>query len=203
MNRMGSCYSKGRKSNSVEVDVRIKDSSGSGSGGGSETTRRSKSRRKKSRGKEIIEIPGRMCINASSKIACLHTQQGKKGTNQDAMLLWEVRFIYLFTLFTLSIPNLNTQLVFYRISVREVIQYFVGYLTVMVLSVTWWLRKSAILSLSYYLLSGKQGPITLKKLMMMMIMNGVISHWRPMMTKTKTITNSHSQTCIYLLNIPS
>ncbi|EXB38281.1 putative protein phosphatase 2C 6 [Morus notabilis] len=33
----------------------------------------------------------RMCSNAASKTGtgCLYTQQGKKGTNQDAMLLWE------------------------------------------------------------------------------------------------------------------
>lgn len=31
----------------------------------------------------------RMVMNGASKIACLYTQQGKKGTNQDAMLVWE------------------------------------------------------------------------------------------------------------------
>uniref|UniRef100_A0A803Q7A4 protein-serine/threonine phosphatase n=2 Tax=Cannabis sativa TaxID=3483 RepID=A0A803Q7A4_CANSA len=30
-----------------------------------------------------------MCFNSASKLSCLHTQQGKKGTNQDAMLFWE------------------------------------------------------------------------------------------------------------------
>lgn len=35
---------------------------------------------------------GRIFINgsSSSKLACLYTQQGKKGVNQDAMLVWEV-----------------------------------------------------------------------------------------------------------------
>ncbi|OAY59143.1 probable protein phosphatase 2C 6 [Manihot esculenta] len=37
----------------------------------------------------LNHIPGRMSMNGSSKIACLYTQQGKKGTNQDAMLVWE------------------------------------------------------------------------------------------------------------------
>ncbi|GLT26462.1 hypothetical protein SLA2020_015240 [Shorea laevis] len=32
---------------------------------------------------------GRMFINGATKSACLYTQQGKKGTNQDAMLVWE------------------------------------------------------------------------------------------------------------------
>lgn len=33
---------------------------------------------------------GRMFMNGASKIACLYTQQGKKGTNQDAMIVLEV-----------------------------------------------------------------------------------------------------------------
>ncbi|KAF2298154.1 hypothetical protein GH714_015947 [Hevea brasiliensis] len=37
----------------------------------------------------LSQIPGRMSMNGASKIACLYTQQGKKGTNQDAMLVWE------------------------------------------------------------------------------------------------------------------
>ncbi|KAF5445141.1 hypothetical protein F2P56_034213 [Juglans regia] len=32
---------------------------------------------------------GRMVMNGASKIACLYTQQGKKGTNQDAMIVLE------------------------------------------------------------------------------------------------------------------
>lgn len=35
-------------------------------------------------------IPGRMFLNGASQIASLFTQQGKKGTNQDAMIVWEV-----------------------------------------------------------------------------------------------------------------
>ena len=35
-------------------------------------------------------MPGRLYLNGASEVACLHTQQGKKGTNQDAMLVWEV-----------------------------------------------------------------------------------------------------------------
>ncbi|KAK4795031.1 hypothetical protein SAY86_013025 [Trapa natans] len=36
-----------------------------------------------------IHVAGKMCTNGASYVACLHTQQGKKGTNQDAMLVWE------------------------------------------------------------------------------------------------------------------
>ncbi|XP_068643773.1 probable protein phosphatase 2C 66 [Aristolochia californica] len=38
---------------------------------------------------ELHRIPGRMFVNGASEVACLFTQQGKKGTNQDAMLVWE------------------------------------------------------------------------------------------------------------------
>ncbi|XWS16566.1 hypothetical protein CRYUN_Cryun34aG0099700 [Craigia yunnanensis] len=38
---------------------------------------------------ELHLISGRMFLNGASKVACLYTQQGKKGTNQDTMLVWE------------------------------------------------------------------------------------------------------------------
>ncbi|KAL8462015.1 hypothetical protein ACS0TY_033192 [Phlomoides rotata] len=34
-------------------------------------------------------VPGRLFSNGASRIASLYTQQGKKGTNQDAMIVWE------------------------------------------------------------------------------------------------------------------
>ncbi|CAN7009710.1 unnamed protein product [Brassica rapa subsp. trilocularis] len=34
-------------------------------------------------------VPGRMFLNGSSEVACIFTQQGKKGPNQDAMVVWE------------------------------------------------------------------------------------------------------------------
>uniref|UniRef100_A0A7N0VH79 protein-serine/threonine phosphatase n=1 Tax=Kalanchoe fedtschenkoi TaxID=63787 RepID=A0A7N0VH79_KALFE len=37
----------------------------------------------------LHRIPGRLFLNGSSDVACLFTQQGKKGTNQDAMIVWE------------------------------------------------------------------------------------------------------------------
>lgn len=39
---------------------------------------------------ELRGVPGRMFLNGASEVACLYTQQGKKGTNQDAMIVWEV-----------------------------------------------------------------------------------------------------------------
>uniref|UniRef100_A0A2C9U4D5 Uncharacterized protein n=1 Tax=Manihot esculenta TaxID=3983 RepID=A0A2C9U4D5_MANES len=38
----------------------------------------------------LHRIPGRLFLNGSSNIASLFTQQGKKGTNQDAMIVWEI-----------------------------------------------------------------------------------------------------------------
>jgi hypothetical protein len=38
----------------------------------------------------LLHIPGRLTTNGATKLGCLYTQQGKKGTNQDAMLFWEV-----------------------------------------------------------------------------------------------------------------
>ncbi|KAI5079414.1 hypothetical protein GOP47_0004893 [Adiantum capillus-veneris] len=37
----------------------------------------------------LFRMPGRMCLNGSSSNACIFTQQGRKGTNQDAMIVWE------------------------------------------------------------------------------------------------------------------
>ncbi|CAN1354034.1 Probable protein phosphatase 2C 6 [Linum perenne] len=51
-----------------------------------------KSRDRKSEGDKessLHHIEGRMAMNGCTKITCLHTQQGKKGTNQDAMIVWE------------------------------------------------------------------------------------------------------------------
>ncbi|KAL8099785.1 hypothetical protein AgCh_032153 [Apium graveolens] len=42
-----------------------------------------------SREEELHRIPGRMFLNGSSHVASMFTQQGKKGTNQDAMIVWE------------------------------------------------------------------------------------------------------------------
>lgn len=38
---------------------------------------------------QIGRIPGRMLANDASNVACMFTQQGRKGINQDAMLVWE------------------------------------------------------------------------------------------------------------------
>ncbi|XP_056845158.1 probable protein phosphatase 2C 33 [Raphanus sativus] len=37
----------------------------------------------------LHRVPGRMYLNGSSEVASIFTQQGKKGPNQDAMVVWE------------------------------------------------------------------------------------------------------------------
>ncbi|KAH9539512.1 hypothetical protein CY35_15G061100 [Sphagnum magellanicum] len=37
----------------------------------------------------LATISGRTCSNGASNISCIYTQQGRKGTNQDAMIVWE------------------------------------------------------------------------------------------------------------------
>lgn len=58
-------------------------------GGGKRGGRRSSSLDSKSEG-SLNKIPERLFMNGASGVASLFTQQGKKGTNQDAMIVWEV-----------------------------------------------------------------------------------------------------------------
>lgn len=96
---MGICYSSSKsksddglwdgKNDSRRFDYKLKKNSYSGDfssflsklsgvgGGGGED-------------KGLHHIPGRILGNGATSRACLHTQQGKKGTNQDAMIIWEV-----------------------------------------------------------------------------------------------------------------
>ena len=43
----------------------------------------------------LYRTVGRMCSNGSTSNACVFTQQGRKGINQDAMIVWEVSLIIL------------------------------------------------------------------------------------------------------------
>lgn len=38
---------------------------------------------------QLACLPCRMCVNGSSDIASIYSQQGKKGVNQDCMVVWE------------------------------------------------------------------------------------------------------------------
>lgn len=49
-------------------------------------------KRKRIRGSSTMDykVPGRMFLNGSSDVASMYCKQGRKGVNQDAMLVWEV-----------------------------------------------------------------------------------------------------------------
>ncbi|KAM0063666.1 putative protein-serine/threonine phosphatase [Helianthus debilis subsp. tardiflorus] len=69
---MGACYSTSKSVNRKSGDAKFKF------GKGPTPEERA-----------LHQIPGRVFGNGSSSIASLYTQQGKKGTNQDAMIVWE------------------------------------------------------------------------------------------------------------------
>ncbi|XP_031257547.1 probable protein phosphatase 2C 6 [Pistacia vera] len=91
---MGSCYSKPGKGN-TDSDKAVTQTETQRQGSSSRSGRWKKSKdafllkKKSAQDAELHQISGRIFTNAATKIACLYTQQGKKGTNQDAMLVWE------------------------------------------------------------------------------------------------------------------
>ncbi|KAJ9546112.1 hypothetical protein OSB04_025819 [Centaurea solstitialis] len=86
--RMGSCLSGGESrsphpsSPTPSLGVKKKKNS-------KKRTSRSSSFNNSERQEQLHRIQGRMFLNGSSEFASLFTQQGKKGTNQDAMVVWE------------------------------------------------------------------------------------------------------------------
>lgn len=86
--RMGSCFSAESRSplpNSPTPNLGIKKKKNS--------RKRPPGLRSSSfdhrREEQLHRIAGRLFLNGSSEVASLFTQQGKKGTNQDAMIVWE------------------------------------------------------------------------------------------------------------------
>ena len=71
-----------RKANSGSTDFVSFISKISGGGGGGTASAAEE--------RALHQIPGRLFANGASSVASLYTQQGKKGTNQDAMIVWEV-----------------------------------------------------------------------------------------------------------------
>ncbi|OMO83325.1 phosphatase 2C (PP2C)-like protein [Corchorus capsularis] len=97
---MGSCCSSAKGKSGSQRDDQVTDASTATTTTCSSPTKQKQRQgsgrwRKKSSGlvpmdeAELRLISGRMFLNGSSNVACLYTQQGKKGTNQDAMLVWE------------------------------------------------------------------------------------------------------------------
>ncbi|KAI3797523.1 hypothetical protein L1987_32781 [Smallanthus sonchifolius] len=84
--RMGSCFS-------AESRNPLPSSPTSNLGIGKRKKKRPPGLRSSSFGhrreEQLHRIAGRMFLNGASEVASLFTQQGKKGTNQDAMIVWE------------------------------------------------------------------------------------------------------------------
>ncbi|CAI9760342.1 unnamed protein product [Fraxinus pennsylvanica] len=96
---MGICYSKIENKDSEwpseneydkKINMKLKKSSSGEfaaffsklSGGGGAVVAAAEER-------ALHQIQGRLFSSGANSISCLYTQQGKKGTNQDAMIVWE------------------------------------------------------------------------------------------------------------------
>lgn len=44
----------------------------------------------------LSSLPNRVFTNGKSRSSCIFTQQGRKGINQDAMVVWEVSMFVFF-----------------------------------------------------------------------------------------------------------
>lgn len=75
-----------RKANSGSTDFASFISKISGSGGGGAAVAEERA---------LHQIPGRLFGNGATTVASLYTQQGKKGSNQDAMIVWEVSLSFI------------------------------------------------------------------------------------------------------------
>ncbi|RWW64733.1 hypothetical protein BHE74_00028007 [Ensete ventricosum] len=85
---MGSCLSPEGRSGGSSSTPPASPASGA--------RRRRRSLRRQMSGlpeEQLHRIPGRMFLNGASSAASLFSRQGKKGINQDAMIVWEVRQI--------------------------------------------------------------------------------------------------------------
>lgn len=60
----------------------------------------------------LHRVPGRFCLNGSTDVASLFTKQGRKGVNQDAMIVWEV----LLLTFAFSSSKISFFFLIYNIS---------------------------------------------------------------------------------------
>jgi len=43
---------------------------------------------------KLTSLPNRIFSNGKSRSSCIFTQQGRKGVNQDAMIVWEVSMFH-------------------------------------------------------------------------------------------------------------
>lgn len=82
---MGSCFSSESGSSLPTSPMEVKKSKGSKRRAASQNSSFDYGREDR-----LHRNHNRMFLNGSSEIASLFTQQGKKGINQDAMIVWKV-----------------------------------------------------------------------------------------------------------------
>lgn len=96
---MGSCLSvEGAGASSGALPYALAAAAVSASASASDNSKRGSPRKKIRRNPSIEskldmwlrKVPGRLFSNGSSEVASLFSKQGKKGVNQDAMIVWEV-----------------------------------------------------------------------------------------------------------------
>lgn len=55
---------------------------------------------------KLSSLPNRIFANGKSRSSCIFTQQGRKGINQDAMIVWEVSmFMFMFMLWLMMFDS--------------------------------------------------------------------------------------------------
>lgn len=77
----------------------------------------------------LSSLPSRIFTNGKSRGSCIFTQQGRKGINQDAMVVWEVSMFMLLVIIQSMNPlndSRETWLIF-AIDVLISICIFVGF----------------------------------------------------------------------------
>lgn len=89
---MGSCLSGNRTKRAIPYSELASTSRNDGLVTRRNSKRKGSSSPSNDSGREMSlhRVPGRMFLNGSTDHASLFTRQGKKGVNQDAMIVWEV-----------------------------------------------------------------------------------------------------------------
>ena len=73
---------------------------------------------------DLVSIPNRITSSGKSKSSCVFTQQGRKGVNQDSMIVWEVSLFFflndVYRSVSVSISKQDLACVFCRILCRKI-----------------------------------------------------------------------------------
>ena len=74
---------------------------------------------------DLVSIPNRITSSGKSKSSCVFTQQGRKGVNQDSMIVWQVSLFFsssysMVFCVSISISKKDLVCVFCRILCRKI-----------------------------------------------------------------------------------